>query len=76
MALFVRCSWVGKFLFLSRVVNIVCRRDSSDDAAGWVWGVPRFKDIPLGPAKVLGLRFLGYVASGLLNLQKGISFVF
>ena len=68
VALFVGYSWVRRFLFLSKVTDIVCRWGSGDDAAGWVWGVPRFRDIPLGPAKVSGLGFLGSVASGLLIL--------
>ena len=41
-----------------------------------MWGVPKLRDIPLGSAKVLGLRFLGFVTSGLLNLQRGISLGF
>ena len=48
---------------------------SNDDAASWVWSVPRFKDIPLGSAKVPGLGFLGFVTSGLVlshSLRKMI----
>ena len=76
VALFAGYSWVIKFLFLSKVANIVRRWGSNDDATSWVWDVPRFIDIPLGPAKVLGSGFLGFVASELLNLQRGIAFFF
>ena len=76
VALFAGFSWVRKFLFLSKVANIVRRWGFDDDVAGWVWGVPRFRDIILGPAKVPGSGFLGSVASGLLNLQMEVSFVF
>ena len=65
MALFVGYSWVRKLLFLSKVANIVRR---------WGFGaniVPRFRDIPLGPAKVPSSGFLGFVASGFSNLQRG-----
>ena len=68
MALFAGYSLVRKFLFLSKVANIVHQWGLGDDGAGWVWGVPRFRDIPLGPAKVPSSGFLGVVASGLLNL--------
>ena len=76
MALFIGYSLVRKFLFLSKVTNIIHWWGSGDDVVGWVWGVLRFKDIPLGPTKVPGSGFLGYVASKLLNLQRGVSFVF
>ena len=76
MALFVKYFWVIKFLFISEGTNIVRRWGSGDDAAGWVWGIPRFRDIPLGSTKVPSSGFLGFVTSRLLNLQRGISFVF
>ena len=71
MALFVEYFWVIKFLFLFEGENIVRQWGSGDDVTGWVWGVPWFKDIPLGFAKVPGSGFLGFVTSGLLNLQNG-----
>ena len=76
VALFVEYFWVKKFLFLFEGAIIVRRRGSSDDAAGGVWDIPRFGEIPLGSAKVPSSGFLGHVTSGLLNLQRGISFVF
>ena len=76
VALFAGYSWVRKFLFLSKVANIVRLWGFDDDVPGLVWGVPRFRDILLGPAKFLGLGFLGYVVSRLLNLQRRVSFVF
>ena len=76
MTLFAEYSWVRKFLFLYKVANIVCLWGFGDDAAGWVWGIPSFRDIPLGPTKVPGSGFLGFVASGLLKLMRGISFLF
>ena len=75
MALFVEFL-VRKFLFHLEGANIVHRWGSSDDVAGWVWGVPRFRDIPLGSTKVSSSKFLGFVTSGLLNLQRGISFLY
>ena len=36
VALFARQSWVRKFLFLSKVANIIHQWGSSDDATGWV----------------------------------------
>ena len=68
VTLFVEYFWVIKFLSLSKGANIVRRWSFGDDAAGWVWGIPRFRDIPLGSAKVPGSGFLGFVTSGLLNL--------
>ena len=41
-----------------------------------MWDIPRFGDIPLGSAKVPSSGLLSLVTSGLLNLQRGISFVF
>ena len=55
-------------MFLSEGANIICRWGSSDDVIGWVWGIPRFRDIPLRSKKVRGLGFLGFVTCGLLNL--------
>ena len=49
---------------------------SSDDAASSVWDIPRFGNIPLGFVKVPSSGLLGLVTSGLLNLQRKISFVF
>ena len=40
------------------------------------WDIPKFGDIPLGSTKVPSLGLLGLVTSGLLNLQREISFVF
>ena len=68
VALFSRYSWVRKFFFLSKVANIVRWWGSSNYVVDWVWGVPRFRDIPLGPAQVPSLRFSGFVASLPLNL--------
>ena len=36
VALFARQPWVRKFLFLSKVANIIRQWGSSDDAIGWV----------------------------------------
>ena len=41
-----------------------------------MWDIPRFGDILLGSAKVPSSRLLGLVTNGLLNIQRGISFVF
>ena len=68
VALFVEYFWVRKFLSLYEGANIVRGWGSGDDAAGWVWGIPKFRDIPLGSVKVPGSWFLGFVTSGLLNL--------
>ena len=55
---------------------IVHRWGFSDEVVGGFLDTPRFEDIPLGPAKLPSPRFLGFVTSGLSNLQRGISFVF
>ena len=55
---------------------IIRRWGSSDDAANGVWDISRFGDIPLCYAKVPSSRLLGLVTNGLLNFQRGISFVF
>ena len=68
VALFARYSCIRKFLFLCKVVNIIRQWGSDDDVAGRGWGVPRFRDIPLGLMKVPGSGFLGFVTSRLLNL--------
>ena len=68
VTLFTGYSRVRKFLLLSKVAKIVHWWGSDDDAVGWVWGVPKFRDIPLGPTKVPSSGFLGFVTSGLLNL--------
>ena len=76
VALFVEYFWVRGFLFLSEGVIINRRWGFGDDAAGGVWDIPRFGDIPLGYVKVPSSGFLDLVTSGLLNLQKGTTFVF
>ena len=76
MALFVENLWVREFLFRSKGAIINRRWGSSDDAAGSVWDIPKFEDIPLGSSKVPSSGFLGLITSGLLNLQRGITFVF
>ena len=53
MALFGEWFWVRKFLFLSEGADIICQWGVGDDAPGCVWGIPRFRDIPLGSVKVL-----------------------
>ena len=63
-------------MFLFEGAIIIHRRGSSDDAAGGVLDIPMFGEIPLGSAKVPSSGYLGHVTSGLLNLQRGISFVF
>ena len=57
-------------------MNIVHLWGSGDDVVSWVLGASRFIDILLGHAKVPGSGFIGFVASGLLNRSRGISFVF
>ena len=76
MALSVEYFYVRKLLFVSKGANIIHRWGSSDDVAGCVWGIPKFRDIPLGFVRVPSSGFLGLVTSGLSNLQRGILFVF
>ena len=76
VALFVEYFWVGKFLFLFEGAIIICRWGSGDDIVGGLWDIPRFGAIPLGYVKVPSSGFLGFVTSGLSNLQKGIYFLF
>ena len=47
MALFVEWFWV-------RSADIILQWDAGDDAPSCMWGIPRFRDIPLGSTKVLG----------------------
>ena len=75
-SLFVEYFWVRKFLFLFEGAIIIRRWGSCDDDASGVWDIPKFGNIPLGFAKVPSSGLLGLVASGFLNLQRGISFVF
>ena len=64
-------------MFLFEGANIIRRWGSGDDVVGCVWGIPRrYRDIPLGSARVPSSRFLGLVTSGLSNLKRRISFVF
>ena len=76
MALFVEYFLVRKFLFLSKGAIIIRWWGSGDDVVGGFWVIPRFGGIPLCSAKVPSLGFLGFVTSGLSNLQRGISFLF
>ena len=55
LALFVEWFWVRKFLLLSEGADIICQWGAGDDAPSCVWGIPSFKDIPLGSTKVPGL---------------------
>ena len=52
MALFVEWFWVRKFSFISEGADIIRRWGFGDDAPDCMWGIPRFRDIPLGSAKV------------------------
>ena len=76
VALFVEYFWVIKFLFLSEGAIIIRRWGCGDDAAGSFWDIPRFGGIRLGSVKVPSSGFLGLLPSGLLNLKRGISFIF
>ena len=71
--------WVflGYNVFVSFEGAFVVRQwGSNDEAVGIFWDTPKFGDIPLGPANLPSPGLLGFVTSGLSNLQRGISFVF
>ena len=56
------------FFFFEGAI-IIRRWGSGDDAAGGMWDVPSFGDIPLGSAKVPSLGFLGLTT--LCQTSKG-----
>ena len=58
------------FLFLFEGSSIIRRWGSGNDATNGVWGIPRFRDIPLGSTKVPSSSLLALLTSGLLNLQR------
>ena len=56
-------------------MSIVHWWGSSDEAISGFWDIPKFGFISLGPVKLLSSGFLGFVISGLSNLQREISFI-
>ena len=65
-----------KFSPLLGVCSSFTDKGSGDKVASCFWDTLRFGDILLGPAKLLGSGFLGFVINGLSNLQGGITFFF
>ena len=70
------CFWVKRFLFFLGLRSLFASEGPDDEATGSFLVTPEFRDTLLGPTKLLGSWFLGFVISGLSNLQGGITFVF
>ena len=75
MALFVEWFWVRKFLFLFEGVDIICQWGSDDDAPGCFLGIPKFRDIPLGSAKVPDLGCYTLRGGFLVSFEGSIVFI-
>ena len=70
------CFWVKIFFLFLRLRSLFATEGPGDKATGSFLVTPGFGDTLLGPAKLLGSGFLGFVISGLSNLQGGITFIF